>query len=66
MITEMFGNVSTDPIYIDDITEETLELAGKIYFGVAFCPDIFVENETDQFYRNLFENEMFSLETIGQ
>ena len=64
MITEMFGNVSTDPIYIDDITEETLELAGKIYFGVAFCPDIFVENETDQFYRNLFENEMFSLETI--
>ena len=62
MITEKFGNMSEDSVYKDNITEESLEAAARIYFGIAFCPDIGAQNETHQFYRDLFTK--FSLETV--
>ena len=49
-----------EPIYQNDITEETLEIAAKIYFQIAFCPDF--DSSAVGFYQDLFEN--FPLETV--
>ena len=32
-----FNNISTEPIYADEITEESLESANAIIFGMFFC-----------------------------
>ena len=64
LIIDKFGNISQDSVYKDNITEESLERAARIYFASAFCPDIEAENETHTYYRDLFVNEMFSLETV--
>ena len=36
-ILKKFNNVSTEPIYADEITEESLERANAIIFGMFFC-----------------------------
>ena len=36
-ILKKFNNVSTEPIYADEITEESLESANAIIFGMFFC-----------------------------
>ena len=58
-IMEKFGNISTEPIYVDEITDESLEIANSITFGIYFCSS---EVELLKFYQGLFEN--FSLETV--
>ena len=50
----------TGAMYMQEITEETLERTAAIYFLIVFCPDY--DPEIIQFYQELFEN--FSLETI--
>ena len=62
MISEMYGNVSRLPIHADVITEETLDIADKIYFGIAFCPNF--DQGTVEFYEKLFRH--FSLETNSE
>ena len=47
-------------IYKEDITEDTLKNAAKIYFGLVFCPDN--DPEIVQFYQELFQN--FRPETV--
>ena len=44
----------------NDVSDETLELAFKIYFSLVFCPDNL--DPTVEFYQNLFEN--FPVEAI--
>ena len=65
-IKEKFGNISTQPIYADEITEESLEIANSITFGIYFCSsDLESYNrdfELKKFYQELFEK--FSLETV--
>ena len=56
---EKFGNISTEPIYADDITEESLEIANSITFGIYFCSS---EVELLKFYQELFGR--FSFETV--
>ena len=36
-IFKKFNNISTEPIYADEITEESLEMANAIIFGMFFC-----------------------------
>ena len=47
-------------IYKEEISEEHLEIAARIYFDIVFCPNL--DPETINFYQNLFKN--FPLETI--
>ena len=65
-IKEKFGNISTQPIYADEIKEESLEIATSITFGIYFCSsDLESYNrdfELKKFYQELFEK--FSLETV--
>ena len=58
-IMEKFGNISTEPIYAEKITEESLEIANSISFGINFCSS---DVELIKFYQELFEN--LSLETV--
>ena len=57
----MFGsfNISNSSIYINEITEETLQVAASIYFANVFCPDY--DPEISKFYINLIRD--FPLET---
>ena len=48
-----------EPIH-EDITEESLDIAARIYFGFVFCPNF--DPETVIFYQELIGK--FSLETI--
>ena len=59
-IDKRFENISMAAIYKEEISEETLEIAARIYFEIVFCPD--VDLQIVQFYRNLFQN--FAMETI--
>lgn len=59
-LNSAYPNITKDPIYLDEISEETLEIAAKIYFRTIFCPDYDVL--TLKFYQELIEN--FSLETV--
>ena len=63
---EKFGNISTEPIYAEEITEESLEIANSITFAICFCSsDLESDNkdfELKKFYQELFEK--FSLETV--
>ena len=58
-IMEKFENISAEPIYADEITEESLEIANSITFAINFCSS---EVQFLKFYQELFEN--FSLETV--
>ena len=58
-ISEKYGDISMEPIH-EEISEESLEIAAKIYFGFVFCPDF--DPETVIFYKELIVK--FSLETI--
>ena len=60
LFLEKYGNVSEEPIYKNNITEESLEIAAKIYFQIVFCHDY--DLASLNFYQNLFEN--FPLETV--
>ena len=59
-ISERFEDTPDSPIYMSNITGETLEQAMNIYFQIAYCSDFDYENI--QFYRRLFNN--FPFETI--
>ena len=58
-IIEKFGNISTEPIFADEITEDSLEIANSIAFKIFFCS---FNVELLRFYQKLFKN--FSLETV--
>ena len=60
LISGIYQNFSTEAIFKEEITEETLEKAAAIYFLIVFCPDY--DPEIVEFYQELFKN--FSLETI--
>ena len=60
LISERYENISQQPTYLDVITEDTLDMAAEIYFGISFCPDF--DHGTVDFYEQLFQH--FSLETI--
>ena len=49
-----------EPVYKEEITEETLEAAAHVYFGLKFCPDYHTEVVT--FYQDLLDN--FSTEAV--
>ena len=51
---------SPEPIYKEEITEETLEAAAQVYFGLKFCPDY--DTEVVTFYQDLLDN--FSTEAV--
>ena len=54
-------NISNDAaIYENEISEEHLKIAARIYFGIVFCPN--QDQETINFYQKLFLN--FPLETV--
>ena len=60
-INKRFGNIShNSALYMQEISEEQLEIAARIYFDIVFCPNL--DPETINFYQNLFKN--FPLETI--
>ena len=59
-IDKRFGNISMAAIYKEEISEENLKIAARIYFEIVFCPDS--DLQIVDFYRNLFQN--FALETI--
>ena len=69
-IMEKFGNISTQPIYAEEIKEESLEIATSITFGLNFCSSDLEsytypynrDFELKKFYQELFEK--FSLETV--
>ena len=50
----------TGPVYKEEITEETLEAAAHVYFGLKFCPDY--DTEVVTFYQDLLDN--FSTEAV--
>ena len=52
-ISEKFENISTEPIYADEISEESLEIANSITFGIFFCS---TDVKELKFYQELFEN----------
>lgn len=52
--------ISVEPIYQNDITEESLELAAAVYFDLTFCPDVHLPKV--EYYQNLYQN--FPLEAI--
>ena len=59
-ITSRFGNISMEPIYKDEISEENLKSATEIYFSLVFCHKM--DSTRVSFYQNLFLS--FSLETV--
>ena len=59
-IDKRFGNISKGSIYKEELNEEYLEIAARIYFEIVFCPNL--DPETINFYQNLFKE--FPLETI--
>ena len=59
-IDKRFGNISMGSNYKEEISEEHLEIAARIYFEIVFCPNL--DPDSIQFYQNLFKN--FPLETI--
>ena len=55
--------MTTDPVYKDDITEETLETAAKMYIFMLHCPDRFGTTKSEKnFFTELFSEQ--SKETI--
>ena len=59
-IDKRFGNISMGSIYKEEISEEHLEIAARIYFEIVYCPNL--DPETINFYQNLFKN--FPLDTV--
>ena len=59
-IDKKFGNISMGSNYKEEISEEHLEIAARIYFEIVFCPNL--DPETINFYQNLFKN--FPLDTV--
>ena len=61
IIKKTFRNISYEAaVYKEEISEEDLEIAARVYFEMASCPSI--DFQTFDFYQNLFEN--FPLETV--
>ena len=60
LISRKYEDVSLEPIYSDQITEESLSIASELYFQMIFCPNY--DAETLRFYERLFQH--FALETI--
>ena len=55
-----YDNISSQPIYITEVTEETLETAAEIYFKLTNCPTYNVEMK--DYYLKLIKD--FPLSTI--
>ena len=60
LTSNLMENVSMEAIYWKEISENSLERAADIYFGMTFCPDY--HHELVQFYQNLLQSQ--GLETI--
>lgn len=60
LLLSKYGNISDEPIFKNEITEEILETSAILYFGVTFCPDY--DPRIQQFYERLLKN--FPTETI--
>ena len=58
-IIKKFNNISTEPIYADEITEESLEMANAIFFGLFFCSS---EVKLLKLYQKI--NKKYPLETV--
>ena len=58
-IIKKFSNISTEPIYADEITEESLESANAIIFGMFFCSS---EIKLLKFYQKIIKK--YPLETV--
>ena len=56
----VFGNISKEAIYSQEITDSTLEIAASLYFDIAFCAEH--DSLLVTWYQNLLEK--FSLETV--
>ena len=62
-LSNLYGNVTTEPVYKDDITEETLETAAKMYVFMLHCPDKFGSTKSEMnFFTELYSEQ--SKETI--
>ena len=59
-IIKKFNNIATEPIYADEITEESLESAKAIIFGMFFCSS---EVELLEFYDKII-TYTYPLETV--
>ena len=57
-ILKKFNNISTEPIYADEITEESLESANAIILGMFFC----LPKDIEEFSKIIIENH--PLETL--
>ena len=54
-ISNFYGNVSSEPVYKDEIREETLAEAAKMYVFMLHCPDKYGSiNDELQFFDELF------------
>ena len=58
-IIEKFHNISTDPIYADEITEDSLEMANAIVLGLFFCS---AEVKLLKLYKKIIQK--YPLETV--
>ena len=62
-ISNFYSNVSTEPVYTADITEETLETTAKMYLFMLHCPDRFGTTKSEMnFFEELYREQ--SKETI--
>ena len=58
-VIENYGNISMEALFIEEITDESLETAARHYFRIRFCD---FNTEVVQFYENLFKH--FPLESV--
>ena len=58
-VIENYGNISMEALFIEEITDESLETAARHYFRIRFCD---FNTEVVQFYENLFKQ--FPLESV--
>ena len=60
VISKKYENISSKPIHSGEISEESLEIAARLYHRIVFCP--YYDPLVVKFYGDLMEN--FPLETI--
>ena len=62
-LANFYGNVTSEPVYKDEISEETLETAAKMFVFMLHCPDRYgTINDELNFFDELFREK--SKETI--
>ena len=59
-LSNFYGNVNTEPVYKEDITEETLETAAKMYIFMLHCPDRFNTTKAESKAVSNFFKELYS------